>query len=176
MSRLETFREPPVQANANCINRNGEPFFEVTAIGFVHATPLQAWRVLTNYERLPDFVPDLLSATLVSRNANMAVVEQTSSTGLLLVSQVMRMRLRVVEQPFSTIDVSLIEGDMKRYETHWDIEPVMQDGQRGTRVTFSGRMEPDFYVPPLLARAIVQANVKKTVEAVVAEMNRHRMH
>lgn len=167
---------PPVLANANRVHRHGETFFEVTAVGFVRATPQQAWRVLTDYEHLPDFVPDVLSVRVLSHDGDDVVVEQKSSAGLLFVTQVIRMRLHIEEQPYSTIDVSLIEGDMKTYRTHWDLDPADQDGVRGTRVVFSGAMEPDFFVPPIVGRGIVQVNVRKTVEAVVTEIERRKAH
>ncbi|HYD94768.1 MAG TPA: SRPBCC family protein [Noviherbaspirillum sp.] len=169
-------RRTPVQAYANRVHRHGESFFEVTAIGFVHATPEQAWQVLTDYEHLHEFVPDLRSVRVLSRNEDGVVVEQTSSAGFLFVAQVIRMRLQIEERPHSTIDVTMLDGDMKRYRTHWELDPLEQDGERGTRVSFSGAMEPGFFVPPLVGRGIVQANLKKTVEAVVAEIERRNMH
>ncbi|RZI44313.1 cyclase/dehydrase [Herbaspirillum sp. HC18] len=176
MHAYESFHGLPVQANANRISRNGETFFEVTAVGFVRATPEQAWQVLTDYEHLPGFVPDLTSVRVVSRTGNEVVVEQKSSAGFLFIEHVIRMVLHIEEQPHSTIDVSLIEGDMKRYRTHWDLDPATQDGVHGTRVIFSGAMEPDVFMPPLVGRAIVQANVKRTVEAVVTEIERRSLH
>lgn len=172
----ESFRAEPVQANANRVVRNGEPLFEVTAIGFVHATPEQAWQVLTDYERLAEFVPDLISTRLLSRSGNVARIEQESTAGFLFVSHTLRMLLQIEEAPYTTIDVTLVEGDMKRYDTHWDLEPVDLGGMTGTRVTFSGVMEPKFFVPPLFGRAIVETNLKRTVEAVVAEIERRRKH
>jgi len=176
MHAHESFRRDPVQANANRVVRNGEPLFEVTAIGFVHAPPEQAWKVLTDYARLPEFVPDLVSVRVLSRNGNAVRIEQMSSAGFLFLSQTIRLVLQIEESPPSTIDVALVEGDMRRYDTHWDLEPVGHDGATGTRVTFSGVMEPKFFVPPLFGRAIMEANLKRTVEAVVAEIERRGVH
>jgi ribosome-associated toxin RatA of RatAB toxin-antitoxin module len=176
MYAQENFPRGPVQANANRVIRNGEPLFEVTAIGFVHASAEQAWQVLTDYEHLPDFVPDLVSVRLLSRSGNVARIEQRSSAGFLFMSHTIRMLLQIEEVPYSTIDVALLEGDMRRYDTHWDLEPVIGNGMTGTRVTFSGVMEPNFFVPPLFGRAIVEVNLKRTVEAVIAEIERRNLH
>jgi ribosome-associated toxin RatA of RatAB toxin-antitoxin module len=176
MYAQENFTLGLVQANANRVIRNGEALFEVTAIGFVRATPEQAWRVLTDYDRLPDFVPDLVSARLLSRSGNVARIEQKNNAGIMFVSHTVRMVLQVEEAPCSTIDVRLIEGDMKRYDIHWDLEPESVDGMPGTRITFSGVMEPKFLVPPLFGRAVVQTSLKNTLEAVVAEIERLNTH
>jgi ribosome-associated toxin RatA of RatAB toxin-antitoxin module len=165
-----------VHAHANRISRDGQSFFEVSAAGFVRVTPQHAWRVLTDYERLPEFVPDLKSSIVKSRNAQEIILEQTSEAGFLFLSQHVHMMLRIREQPFSSIDVALVSGDMKHYTAHWELEATTQDGMRGTRIDFTGAMEPDFFVPPLVGKSIVQANVKKMVQAVVTEIERRGAH
>ncbi|WP_206047220.1 SRPBCC family protein, partial [Noviherbaspirillum denitrificans] len=147
-----------------------------TAIGFVHATPQQAWRVLTDYERLPDFVPDLISVRILSRAGNVVRIEQMSSAGFFILSHTIRMVLQIEEAPFATIDVALVEGDMRRYDTHWDMEPSGHGAAAGTRITFSGTMEPDFAIPSVFGRALVEASLKRTVEAVVVEIERRNAH
>lgn len=173
MHAQEGFRREPVHANANRVLRNGEPLFEVTAAGVVRATPQQTWQVLTDYERLPEFVPDLVFARVLSRNENTLRLEQRSSTGFLFMSHTVHMILQIEESPFATIHVALVEGDMRHYDTQWTLEP---DGVTGTRITFSGVMEPKFYVPPLVGQAIVELNLRRTVEAVVAEIERRNRH
>ena len=176
MHAQESHLHDPVHANANRVVRNGEPVYEITAIGFAHATPQQAWRVLTDYERLPDFIPDLLSVSILSRAGNVVRIEQKSSAGFLFLSHTIRMVLQIEEAPYATIDVALIDGDMRRYDTHWDLEPAGHGAAAGTRITFSGMMEPDFAMPSLFGRPLVEASLKRTVEAVVAEIERRSAH
>jgi ribosome-associated toxin RatA of RatAB toxin-antitoxin module len=165
-----------VNASANRVSRDGMSYFDIHASGFVRATPEQAWRVLTDYERLAEFVPDLVSSKLLSRTKREAVVEQRSRSGFLFISQDVRLVVRIEERAYATLDVTLVEGDMKHYEAHWKLQPLAQNGSEGTLITFSGTLEPAFFVPPLIGRPIVQANVKKMVEAVVAEIERRSVH
>lgn len=165
-----------VHAHANRVHRNGQAFFEVTASTVVRATPRQAWDTLTDYDHLAGFVPDLRESKLVSRNGRIAVVEQRSQAGFLFVSQSVHMRLRVEETPLSAIDVTLIEGDMRHYAAHWKLAAESTVGIPGTRVDFHCAIEPDFFVPPLIGRPIVQAYVTKMLEAVMAEIERRGMH
>ena len=161
-----------VHASASRIHHGERSFFEVRASGFVHALPEQAWQVLTDYGRLADFVPDLLSSRLLSRNGFEAIVEQRSEVGLLFATHTIHMVERIAEQPFSTIEVALVSGDMKHYKACWDLAPSMQNGASGTRITYTGAMVPDFFIPPVLGESVVQANMKKMVEAVIAEIER----
>jgi ribosome-associated toxin RatA of RatAB toxin-antitoxin module len=146
--------------------------FEVKATGLVRAAQQQAWNVLTDYDRLQDFVPDLRSSTLIARNGQEAIVEQHSEAGFLFMSQTVHLVVRVTEQPYSTIDVALISGDMRSYTAHWELAPVVHNGTEGTRINFSGVMEPVFFVPPFIGKSIVQVNVKKMVEAVLSEIDK----
>lgn len=176
MHAQERPRHDPIHANANRVVRNGEPFFEVKAVGVVRATPQQAWAVLTDYDRLPEFIPDLLTVKVLSRSGNTVRIEQRSSAGFLFVWHTIHMELNIEESPWTAIHVTMVDGDMHRYDTYWKLEPLDQGSATLTRITFSGVMEPRFPVPPLVGAAIVEANLKRTVEAVVAEIERRTAH
>ncbi|HJV86449.1 MAG TPA: SRPBCC family protein [Noviherbaspirillum sp.] len=161
-----------VQADAHRIQQNGEAMFAVEASAFVRASPQRAWQVLTDYERLPLFVPDLESSKLISRSHNEAIIEQHSRSGFVFFTLPVHMKLRIVEQPMARIDVTLLSGDLKHYAAHWDLEPATQDGMDGTRIHFSSTLEPNFFLPPLLGTAAVRSNVRKMVDAVSREIER----
>lgn len=176
MHAQERFGHPAVHADAHRIHRNGEAMFEVEASGVVHAPPQHAWRVLTDYERLPMFVPDLVESRLISRKGNEAIIEQRSQTGFLFFTLPVHMKLHIEERPMSTITVALLSGDMKHYAAHWTLEPFSQDGIEGTRIHFESTLEPTFFLPPLIGTAAVQMNVRKMVEAVTSEIERSSAH
>jgi len=165
-----------IDASAMRARRGGMAFFEVRAAGIARATPQQAWQVLTDYERLDEFVPDLVSSKVLARGRNEATIEQHSRTGFLFLSLAVRMVVHIAERPPHALDAERLSGDMRHYEAHWTLEPIRHDGGQGTRITFHGELEPDFPLPPLLGDAIVQANVKQMVEAVIAEIERRSAH
>jgi ribosome-associated toxin RatA of RatAB toxin-antitoxin module len=164
-----------IEVTVKQLMKNEQPMFEVNATGFARAAQQQAWQVLTDYERLHEFVPDLQSSTLLSRNGLEAVVEQHSEAGFLFLSQRIHMVVRVTEQPYSVIDVALVAGDMRSYSAHWELAPSTQNGIEGTRILYSGVMEPDFFVPPLIGKSIVQVNVRKMVQAVLSEIDKRNV-
>ncbi|NMM25754.1 MAG: cyclase/dehydrase [Glaciimonas sp.] len=155
-------------------HEKGRILFEIQVSGLVRATPQQTWAVLTDYGRLPEFVPDLLSSTLLSRCGDEAILEQRGSAGFLIMRQAIHLVVRVTEHPFSTLDVALVKGNMKHYASRWELTPVDSGAVTGTStlITYRGSMEPDFFVPLLLGRAKVQADVRKMLAAVVAEVER----
>jgi len=147
--------------------------FEIKLQGCVRATPKQTWAVLTDYARLPEFVPDLLSSRLLSHSVGETIIEQHGRAGFLFVRQAIHVVVRVVEQPFSSIDVTLLSGNMKHYSSHWTLAPLAQGG--GTRIDYRGTLEPDFFVPQFIGRVLVQRNVQSMLAAVLAEIERRAL-
>lgn len=149
---------------------HGSPSFQLDARGFVHVPPQQAWQVLTDYEHLPTFVPDLLRSKVLSRGPHEATIEQVSRAGFLFVSHTVHMVVHVDERPFSAIDVTLVSGDLRYYRAHWALAETTRQGESGTLITYSGELAPKFYLPPLIAQPLAQAQVHRMVAAVISEI------
>lgn len=160
-----------IDVSVQRLRRDGHALYEICVSGLARATPQASWQVLTGYERLQQFVPGLLSSTLLSRNGPEAILEQEGVAGFLLLQQTIHLVVRVIEQPFSTLDISLISGDLQHYASHWELLPAAQGS--ATRISYVGSMTPDFYVPPLLGNAILRAEVRRMMTAVVAEIGKH---
>lgn len=160
-----------IEVNVQRLRHQGRPLFEIRVSGLARASPQVCWRVLTGYDLLQDFVPGLLSSTLLSRNGTQVVLEQNGVAGFLFLQQAIHLVVEVTEQPFSTLDICLVAGDMQHYASHWELQPVAQGS--ATRISYFGSMVPDFFVPPLLGSAIMRAEVGRMMTAVVAEIGKH---
>lgn len=161
-------RPARLQVRVRCLPQKGRLVFDIQLQGIVRATPQQTWAVLTDYARLPEFIPDLMSSTLVSRSGNESVLEQHGRAGFLFMQQAVHIVVRVTEQPLVSLKVALISGNMKHYTSHWKLAPLA--GQGGTQIDYHGHLEPDFFVPRLLGRALVQRDTRRMLAAVVSEI------
>lgn len=170
--RAQELHQDKVESSTRHMNHNGQSLFEISASGFARASQEQTWRVLTDYDRLTEFVPDLETSTLISRAGEEVIVKQRSKAGFLFLSQTIHLVVRIIERPYSGIDVALVSGDMRQYSAQWQLAPATHDGIDGTRIIYTATMEPDFFAPPLFTRPMVNASVKRTIEAVVAEIER----
>lgn len=168
----EAQRSPAIEINVERMTENGFSFFEVNAKSFVRATPRQAWQVLTDYERLTEFVPGLVRSRVLLRNEREVTLEQESAARFLFLSQTIHLVVRLREQPFSSIEVALVSGDMKHYQARWTLAAATHHGRDGTLIGYSGALEPDFFLPPALGKQLVQSSVHKMVRAVVAEIEK----
>lgn len=166
----DAFSKEKITAKVRRYRSKGRILFDIQASAVVRASQHQTWAVLTDYARLQEFVPGLQSSKLLSRRGDEAIIEQLGSIDFLLHQQAIHLVVRVTEHPISHLDVALIEGDMKHYASRWTLTPAAQEG--GTRLDYHGSMELRFFVPLLLGRILVQADVQKMLAAVVAEVER----
>ena len=143
--------------------------YEVDASGTVQAPLASVWKILTAYERMPEFVPDLASCKVLTRDGNKVIVEQFGTARFLFMTKAIHLIVRATETPMSSIDISLISGDMKHYESRWELYPVPATG--GTRIVYRGRLIPSFYVPGMLGPAMIRSDIKRMMVAVLARLD-----
>ncbi|MGV7211095.1 SRPBCC family protein [Oxalobacteraceae bacterium A2-2] len=161
---------PKLEVSVNRVDVDSQHMFEVNAVGTVAASPPAVWRILTTYERMSEFVPDLESCKVLSRNGNEAIIEQFGVARFLFMSKSIHLIVRATEQPVSSIDIALISGDMKHYESRWELVPVPETG--GTKVVYSGKMVPNFYVPGMLGAKMIRHDIERMMAAVLARLDR----
>ena len=161
-----------VEVTVTRMHQDQQAFFEIHASGFAHRSQKKTWQVLTDYDRLHEFVPNLLSSKLLERNGAEVMIEQKGRVGFFIMTRTIHLVVRVTEHPCSALDIALVAGGMKHYVTHWELAPSMHNGASGTRISYSGMVEPNFFVPPLLGAAILRADMKRMLEAVIAEIDK----
>lgn len=160
---------PKLEVAVNRIQQDTLHLYEVDASGFVQAPPATVWKTLTTYEKMNEFVPDMQSCRVLSRNGNEVIIEQFGTARFLFMSKSIHLIVRAIEQPMSSIDIALISGDMKHYESRWELQP-QADG--GTRVVYSGKLVPNFYVPGILGTNMIRSDIERMMSAVLARIER----
>ena len=143
--------------------------FEVVSTGEVSAAPAAVWKILTNYERMPDFVPDLKTTKVLSRSGNRVVLEQYGVARFLFLSRAIQLVVQATEEPMTAIDIALVSGDMKVYNCRWELVPTEAGG---TRILYTGKLVPKFYVPGMLGSTIIRADIERMMQAVLARLER----
>ncbi|UGQ46250.1 SRPBCC family protein [Massilia endophytica] len=161
---------PKLQVDVKRETQDSLTMYVIDASGAVLAPLPAVWRILTGYDHMEEFVPDLTSCRVLSRNGNEVIIEQFGTARLLFVSKSIHLIVRATEQPMSSIDISLVSGDMKHYESRWELIPMPETG--GTRILYSGKMAPNFYVPGLLGTNIIRSDIEKMMNAVLARLDR----
>jgi hypothetical protein len=147
--------------------REGDAYV-ITARGDLDADAGVAWRVLTEYDRYPTFVPDLHSSRTVSRGVDGAVVEQRGELRFLWVRIPLDVRYEIRERPPSIVESRATSGSFRAMTGRYEL---LQNG--GTlRVAYTGRLVPDFSMPPLIGTFAVRRNVERQFTAMIGEIER----
>jgi ribosome-associated toxin RatA of RatAB toxin-antitoxin module len=162
---------PKLDVSVRRVSVDALHMYEVEASGTVQAPLATVWRVLTTYDRMNEFVPDLASCRVLSRNGNEVIVEQFGTARFLFMAKSIHLIVRATETPMSSIDIALISGDMKHYESRWELVPQEAGG---TRVLYSGKMSPNFYVPGMLGTQIIRGDIERMLSAVLARLDSRR--
>ena len=170
MAQAPKLELPKLEVSVNRVDHDGQHMYEVDATGTVAAPLPKVWRILTGYDRMAEFVPDMESSKVLSRNGGEVIIEQFGVARFLFMSRTIHLIVRAVEQPMSSIDISLISGDMKHYEARWELVPVPETG--GTKIIYHGKLLPNFYVPSLLGSKMVRNDIERMMNAVLARLDR----
>lgn len=149
--------------------RHGDSF-EVEAAAEFEAEVTLAWEVLTDYDRLSEFIPGMHSSRIVSRSKRSVIVDQSGEARLLFLSFPIQVRLEVEEFPYERIVSRAIEGNFKELRGAYTLDA------RGRRLLlhYTGSLTPDFSIPPLIGTILVRNTVAKRFGAMVDEIMRRQ--
>lgn len=164
--------KPRLEVAVKRIDLDALHLYDVDAQGIVKAPLASVWRTLTHYEKMDEFVPDLASCRVLSRNGNEVIIEQVGTARFLFMAKAIRLVVRATENPMTSIDIALISGDMKHYESRWELFPIPETG--GTRIVYSGKLIPNFYVPGMLGAQMVRADIERMLAAVLVRIDSRR--
>ena len=133
------------------------------------AAPIEvAWEVLTDYDNMTSFLPNLEVSHVEARNGNSLQVHQKGKSGRGPFA-IHYDNLREVDLvPMSEIRSRLISGDLKAsiFTTR-----IASDESR-IHIVNTGRYIPNMWVPPMLGPSIIEAETKKHFELIRAEILR----
>ncbi len=149
------------------IVREGE-FVSVRASAELKASPRIAWEVLTDYDHLAEFIPDVRSSRVLRRTSEGVLVEQKGEFSFLFFRQPIEVTMAVSEHPPRRIAARAVAGDMKNMEGSYELQP----SEAGVRLVYSGRFVPGFFVPPLIGMPIVRRSLERRFRAMVQEIER----
>jgi hypothetical protein len=155
--------------------------FNVVASADIDADPSVAWDTVTDYEHLPRFVPGVLHARVLARQADGArlLVEQTGELRFLFFVQRIGVLLDVRHQPPTRVDARALpraapargdEASVTDFEGTYLLAPIAG----GVRLDYRARFAPTFDLPPILGTLAVRLTMKRQFDALIAEIGRRQ--
>jgi coenzyme Q-binding protein COQ10 len=124
----------------------------------INAPIEKVYAVITDYESYPEFLDEQSDAKVLSKNGNVAEVMFK-----LKVVKEIEYRLRIVETAPSSIQWTLIKGEMmKENNGGWKLEVI--DANK-TRCTYSIELGLGMLVPKSVATMLAETTLPKTLDA-----------
>lgn len=84
----------------------------------------KVWQILTDYDRLADFVPNLTQSQRIQHPHGGIRIEQIGAESLMKLKFCARVVLDMVEHFPDRIDFNMVEGDFKQFQGSWTLKPI----------------------------------------------------
>ncbi|MBW4686540.1 MAG: SRPBCC family protein [Komarekiella atlantica HA4396-MV6] len=105
------------------------------------------WKVLTDYEALADFIPNLAKSRLIEHPNGGIRLEQIGSGRLLNFNFCARVVLDLEEYFPQEINFRMVEGDFKGFSGSWCLEPYSLGEYIGTNLCYTIQVWPKLTMP-----------------------------
>lgn len=126
------------------------------------------WQVLTDYERLPEFVPGLHRSRIVMRAGNRLLLEQHGELRVLFFSVPIEIRLEVEERFPDVIVSRSVAGSVRSMSGRYDL---VESGD-GTEFRYRGDVVADFGLPRFIGEFVLRSYAEAQFSALVREIVR----
>jgi len=166
------------------VRREGENYF-VRASADVAADLPVAWSTLTDYERLPDFVPDIDRVRILVREGNRVIVEFRGTLRVLFFEWPVRMRLAIRPEPYGLVqahsDPGPIDGKsptLRNFSGRYTLTVLPVGGRAGVRIDYDAQFQLTEEVPQwigmLIGRPLLRVALRWRFEAMLNEIARRQ--
>ena len=140
--------------------------YSVSARFHVPQPPAAVLAVLTDYENIPRFLPDVTSSVVRERTKGGAVVEQEAVSRMMMFSKKVHLVLEITEAPDAIRFVDRCGRSFERYEGRWR---VTARGD-GSEITYELIAKPSFDVPEFLLKRLLKRDATRTIERLTSEI------
>jgi len=161
---------PPAAAAATVVvasERRGD-VIEISATAALTADPETVWRVLTDYGRYTEFIPDLRSSRIVGRHGSTVTVEQSGDAALGPFRFPMEITFEIQETPPHHLESRAVAGTLRALTSSYSLTPV----HPGTRLDYVGHVRPGFAIFGAIEQAAAERNVARQFRALADEIER----
>jgi ribosome-associated toxin RatA of RatAB toxin-antitoxin module len=144
--------------------------FTVDLTLYAPVAPSRAWEVLTDFDRMSEFVPNLKSSSVSERNENVLKVNQkgVARYGIFFVNfeSVQETHL----SPQREIRANGVSGDFHRMDS---VMRLQAEGA-GTRLTYHADVLPNFWFPPFIGPTLVRHEIAEQFTGMLREMTQRK--
>lgn len=142
----------------------------VSAQAILKVPPAIIWSTLTDYERLPEFIPGMKKSRIIERRGPAAIVEQDGEAGLLFFRIPIHVVVESAEYPPHLITIHVVRGNLRQLQGSYQIEQGASAGEHVLR--WSGVIEADTVLPAFITVPLMRASIEDQFTGMVREIRR----
>ena len=146
--------------------REARGVYSVSARFHVAEPPPVAVAVLTDYENIPRFLPDVTSSIVRERGEQRAVVEQEAVSRMMMFSKKVHLMLEIVEEADA---IRFRDRCGRSFGTYAGAWRVTASGT-GSDITYELTAKPSFDVPEFILKRLLKRDSTRTIERLAAEI------
>jgi hypothetical protein len=134
------------------------------------AAPARMWEVLTGYDRIKQFVPDVLVSEQEGRDGAAIIIHTVSLTRLFFFVFKVNLHLRIIEHPQQhSLDFERIAGEFEQFRG--SIELPSEAGN--TTLVFHAALTPKGHMPDWVIRGMARHFLLPVLDAIRAQAEAH---
>jgi len=135
---------------------------------FAPVPPSVAWAVLTDFDHMASWVPNVRESKIVAGEANAVTIEQRGTAKFGIASFPYVSVRQMTLDPQRTVHARQIKGSMKRLESLMTLTPE----DAGTKLTYRLEMVPSTLVSAVLSKEFLEHELSEQFTAIIGEMTR----
>ena len=132
----------------------------------VPSTADRAWKLLSDVESLPNYVPHVETSRVYARTDTSVLVRQVMRTWLVL-HWTFRVNIEFVNRSDGVLRFRQTDG-VGGYRGEWGVEAI----DAGVRISFGAAAEPSMLLPDFVMAYIVRKQVSRLMTAIAGELQR----
>jgi carbon monoxide dehydrogenase subunit G len=134
----------------------------------VQASRAEVWAVLTDFEHMARFISNVVVSKVVARHGPVLQVYQRGSAHRGPLDFPFEVLREVHLDPMHRIESHLISGSMKKQ----DGVTELTDEGGGTRVDYHGESAPGVWIPPVVGKPFIEAEIREQFLEIETEILR----
>lgn len=149
------------------VTYDGEAYV-LNAIIFAPVAPAVAWDVLTDFDHMAQWVPNVAESKVMKREDTSVTIEQHGVAKYGALSFPYTTERKVELKPQDAIKSNQLRGSLRRVESMMLLEP---EG-KGTRLTYHLEIVPSFLAATVMSKSFLEHEAGEQFGAIVGEMIR----
>jgi hypothetical protein len=149
------------------VDMSEDGVFTVSATFTIPQTAFFASLTLTDYSRIPRFMPEVRVSNVLERTDGRAIVEQEAVARFMMFSKRIHLVLEIEEELGVIRFRDRCGKSFARYEGRW----LLEEKHGYTQLTYELTAQPSFEVPQFLLKRLLKRDATRMIENLKAEIS-----